>query len=101
MDEAEEVFDVVLPSGDEATEVVHPREKPLYSPALAIAAQLAPVLSLAPIAPVGRDQLNAVFRLEPAVERVRVIGLVANEPGGELVEKASGQNILHKLTLGR
>lgn len=30
VDEAEEVFDVVFPSSDESSEVVHPREKPLH-----------------------------------------------------------------------
>jgi hypothetical protein len=36
-----------------------------------------------------------VFLLERAVERVRIVGLVADEPGGELVEKAACQNMLH------
>ncbi len=43
--------------------------------------------------PVGH--LDAVFLVERAVKRVRVVGLVADEPGGELVEEASGQNVLH------
>jgi hypothetical protein len=51
--------------------------------------------------PVGRDHLDVVFLAERAVERVRVVGLVTDEPGRELVEEASGQNILHKLALGR
>ena len=102
VDEAEEVFDVILPSGDKAAEAVHPREEPLHLPAFSISAQFAPILSsaFAPT-PVGRDHLDAVFLLEPAVERVRVVGLVANETGGELIEEASGQNVLHKLALGR
>jgi hypothetical protein len=44
VDEVERVFDVILPSGDEAVEVVHPGEQALDLPAAAIAAQLAPVL---------------------------------------------------------
>jgi hypothetical protein len=35
------------------------------------------------------------------IERVRVIGFVADEPGGELVEEAAGKNVFHKLALGR
>src|SRR5581483_11205690 len=101
VDKAEEVFDVILPSGDEATEAVHPREEPLYFPASAVAAQLAPVLAFVSVAPVGRNQLDPVFLVKPAVERVRVVGLVADEPRGELVEEASRQNVLHKLALGR
>jgi hypothetical protein len=45
VDEAEEVLDVVFPAGDEAAEVVYPREKPLHLPALSVAAQLAAILS--------------------------------------------------------
>jgi hypothetical protein len=70
VDEAEEVFDVILPSGDEATEAVHPREEPLHFPASAIAAQLAAILTSAPVAPIGRDHLDVVFFAERAVERV-------------------------------
>lgn len=33
VNEAEEVLDVVLPSGDEAAEAVHPREEPFLLPA--------------------------------------------------------------------
>src|SRR5579864_2132347 len=98
VDEAEEILDMVLPSGDEAAEVMHPREKPLHFPAPAVAAQLAAILTPAPV---GRDHLDAVFLLERAVERIRVVGLVADEPGGKLVEEASSQNVLHKLAFGR
>lgn len=101
VDEAEEVFDVVFPSSDESAEVVHPREEPLHFPAFAVAAQLTRVLAFAAVAPVGRDHLDAVFVLERTIERVRVVGLIADEPGGEFVEKASSQNALHKLTLGQ
>src|ERR1700739_66196 len=82
-DEAEEVLDVIFPSGDEAAEVVHPREEPLDFPASAVAAQLASILAAAPVAPVGGDHLDAVFLLEHAVERVPNLGLVADQPGGE------------------
>jgi hypothetical protein len=51
--------------------------------------------------PVGRNQLDAVLALERLIERVRVVGLVANEPGREFVEKTSGKNLFHKLVLGR
>lgn len=56
MHEAEEVFDVVFPSGDEAVEIVHPGEQPLDLPSSAIAAQLAAVLGFAFAAPaIGCD----------------------------------------------
>ena len=85
VDETEEVFDVVFLSSDESPEVVHPCEEPLHFPASAVAAQLAGILTPGPVAPIGRDHLNAVFLVERAVERVRVVGLVADEPLGELV----------------
>ena len=44
MDEAEEVFDVVFPSSDQAAVVVHPGEEPLDFPSAAITAQRAFVL---------------------------------------------------------
>jgi hypothetical protein len=43
VDEAEKVLDVVLPSGDEATD--GPCEESLHPPALAVAAQLAAILT--------------------------------------------------------
>jgi len=98
--EAQEVLDVVFPAGDETTEVVHPGKQPLDFPTPAIAAQRSSILGLAARPPVGRDHLDAVFGLELLVERVGIVGLVADEPGGQLGEEASGQNFLHKLTLG-
>ena len=38
LNKAEEVLDVIFPSGDEAAEVVHPNEEPFHSPAPTIAA---------------------------------------------------------------
>ena len=93
---------MIFPSGDEAAEVVHPGEESLHFPAFSISAQFASVLGPAfTTAPIGRDHLDPVVLLEGAVERVRVVGFVADEPRGEFVEEASGQNVLHKLALGR
>ena len=36
VDEAEEVFDVVFPSGDEASEVMHPSEQSFHFPASSV-----------------------------------------------------------------
>jgi len=102
VDEAEEVLDVVFPSGDEAAEVVHPGKETLHFPAFSIAAQLAAILSSAfASASVRRNQFDSVVCSELRVERVRVVGFVADEPGREFVEKASGKNFLNKLALGR
>ena len=100
VDEAEEVLDVVFPSSDESAEVVHPGKQPLHFPAFSIAAQFAAILSPAPVAPVRGNQFNSVVFSEFRVERVRVVGLVADEACGEFVEKASGKNFFNKLALG-
>ena len=34
------------------------------------------------------------------IERVRIVGFVADEPGRKFVEEASGKNLLHKPALG-
>ena len=98
--ETEEVLDVVFPAGHKATEVVHPGEEPFDLPPPAVAAQLASILGLASAPAVGSDQFDAVRGGELFVEPVGVVGFVADEPGGELVQEACGQNLFHKLALG-
>ena len=93
---------MVFPSSDETTEVVHPGEESLHFPASAIAAQLASVLgSTFASAPVGCNQLDAILVGELFIERVRVVGFVADEPGWKFIEKTSGKNLFHKPALGR
>jgi hypothetical protein len=65
VDEAQEDFDMILPSGDEATEAVYPREESLYFPASAVAAQPAPVLAFASVAPVGREPYPGMYVPRP------------------------------------
>ena len=43
LNKAEEVLDVVLPSGNEAAEVVHPGEEPFHFPARTVATQLSSI----------------------------------------------------------
>ena len=101
LNESEEVFDVVFPSCNESSEVVHPCKEPLYFPSFAIAAQLAAILgSVFSSTSVRRDQLDAVFGGEFFIKRVRVVGFVADEPGWKLVDEASAKNVFHKLALG-
>jgi len=101
VDKAEEVLDVIFPSSDEAAEVVHPGKEPLHFPAFSIAAELAAILSSAfASAPVRSNQFDPILVLEFGVERVRVVGLIADEACRELVEKASGKNFFNKLALG-
>ncbi len=101
LDESEEVFDVVFPSRDEPSEVVHPGEESFDLPAFFVAAELPPILRFSSVAAVWGDHLDAVFVLELLVEFVGVVGLVSDQSSGEFVEKASGKNLLNKLALGR
>jgi hypothetical protein len=101
LDEAEEVLYVELPSGDEPSKVVHPGEEPFNLPALLVSAELAPVLGLTSMAAVRCDHLDAVLVLELLIQLVRVVSLVADQASRELVEKASGKNLLNKLALPR
>ena len=98
---AEEVLDEVFPSRNEAPEIMHPGKEPFYFPASAIAAQLSAILRFASAPPIWRYQLDAILGCEFLVERVRVVGSIADEPGRKFVKKASGKNLLHKLALGK
>ena len=101
MGEAEEVFDVVFPSGDESAKVVHPGEEPLHLPSSLVASQWASVLRLAAPTAIRRNQFDAVLFFEFFIEPIRVVGLVPNEAGGQLVEEASSQDFFDQLAFVR
>src|SRR5216684_3487439 len=61
---AEEVSFVIFPAADESAEVVEPGEKALDFPAAVVL--------------VGRDEPNAVFLPQALVQRVAVVGAVAD-----------------------
>ncbi len=93
---------MIFPSSDEATEGMHPGEESFDLPSSSIAAQFTSVLrDLFSSSPVGCDHLDAVLSGKLPIERVRVVGLVSDELFGEFVKEASGQNVFHKLALGR
>lgn len=79
---------------------MQPGEEPFHFPAPKVAAQFPSILAFASALPVRGDQFDVVFFGELLVERVRVVSLVADEPGGQLVEETSGKNLFHKLALG-
>ena len=99
--EAEKVFDVVFPSRNQSAIVLHPGKDPLDLPSAPIATQWSAILTLLAVGSVGRDHLYAVFLGQRPIEGIRVVSLVANQPFGQLVEEAFGQNSFHKLALGR
>jgi|SRR5215467_2583628 len=77
---AEEIRFMIFPTADESAEVVEPGEEPLDSPAAAVTAQFAAILSVlaATDVLVGRDESNAVFLPQALVERIAVIGAVTD-----------------------
>ena len=101
LNEAEKVLEVAFPAGDQAAEVVQPGREPLHFLPFAISAQRLAVLSSAPSPPVGRDQLDAVLGPELLVEHVRIVSLVADQPGWKLVERARAEHPFDKLALRR
>ena len=102
MYEAEKVFDVVFPSRDEASVVLHPGKNPFNLPSAPVAPQRSAILGLLlAVGSVGRDHLNAIVLSQRLIESVRVVGLIANQPFGQLIEEAPGQNSFHKLAFGR
>ena len=79
---AEEIGFVVFPTADQSPEVVQPGEQPLDFPAATITPQFAAVLRafLAAIVLVGRNESNAVFLLQPLIQRIAVVGAVTDHP---------------------
>src|SRR5712691_8531181 len=77
---AEEVSFVIFPAADESAEVVEPGEKALDFPAAAVTAQFTAVLGALPaaIVLVGRDEPDAVFLQQALVQRIAVVGAVAD-----------------------
>src|SRR5208282_794005 len=63
---------------------MQPSEEALDLPAATVTTQFATVLSVLPAAVVlmGRDESDAVLLPEVSVERVAVVGAVANHPSG-------------------
>src|SRR5216683_7722096 len=80
LEHAEEVGLVIFPAADQSAEVVEPSKEALDFPAAAVTAQFAAVLSVFPatVVLVGRDEPDAVFLPQALVQRIAVVGTVAN-----------------------
>jgi hypothetical protein len=77
----EEIFGVIFPAHDDAAKIMEPGEQAFDFPAAAIATQRAPVLGdrLATVPAVRRDQLHAKGVAQALVQRIAVVGFVANQ----------------------
>jgi hypothetical protein len=92
---------VIFPSIHQTTKVMHPGKEPLDSPSPLIAAQRTAILwVIFSTATVWSDHFDVVLLGEPFVERVGVVGFVADKSFWELFKEASGQNVFHKFALG-
>jgi hypothetical protein len=72
---AEEISLMIFPATNQSAEVVEPGEEAFDSPAAAVTAQLATILSTLAAANVlvGRDESNVVFLPQALVERIAVV----------------------------
>ena len=77
---AEEVSFLMFPAADESPEVVEPSKEALDFPAAAVTTQFATVLGVLPaaIVLVGRDKPDTVFLQQALVQRVAVVGAIAD-----------------------
>src|ERR1700688_774140 len=80
LEHAEEIVLVIFPAADESAEIVEPGKEALDFPAPTVATQFAAVLSALATAVVlvGRDEPDAVFLPETLIERITVVGAVAD-----------------------
>jgi hypothetical protein len=87
----EEILWVVLPANDDATIIMEPSKQTLDFPATAIAAQHAAVLGdrSAPIPAVRRDQLHMETFADPLIQRIAVVGFIANQSFRRFVEESA------------
>src|SRR5579863_1506563 len=79
---AEEIGFVIFPTAEQATEIVEPGKETLDFPAPTVATQFAAVLGIfsTAVVLVGRDEPDAVFLPEALIERIAVVGAVADHP---------------------
>jgi hypothetical protein len=80
LEHAEEIGLVIFPSTDQPAKIVQPGEKAFDFPAAAVAPQFAAVLRAlaATIEFVGSDEPNPMVFLKPLVQRIAIVGAVAD-----------------------
>src|SRR6202795_2864885 len=80
LEDGEEIGFVIFPAADESAEIVEPSKEALDFPAPTVATQFAAVLGAlaAAVVFVGRDEPDAVFLPEALIERIAVVGAVAD-----------------------
>ena len=86
----EEILWVVFPANNGATKIMQPSEQALNFPTTAVAAQAATVLSCGRNAHnfMGSDELHAVALQDALVQRIAVVGAVADHALGSFRKEA-------------
>jgi hypothetical protein len=90
LDHGEKISLVIFPPHHDAAKIMEPSEQALNLPAAAVATQRAAVLGdgLAAVPTVWRDQLHAQGFAQALVQRIAVIGFVADQSLGSFWEKS-------------
>src|SRR5277367_4826945 len=94
----EEIFRVIFPAHNDATKVMKPGEQALDFPSAAVAAQRAAVLGdrLAAVPAVRKNQLHAQGFAQALVQRIAVIGFVADQSCGSFSEESLPEGGFHE-----
>lgn len=99
MQESEEVLGLALPTCDDAAVAHEPGEEALDLPAPLVPTELPAVLRLLPLGAIGRDELGAELTLELGVERVAVVGAVADQSLGDFFDEPRVERVDDELAL--
>ncbi len=103
MEERQKVLGVIVPASDQPTRVVKPREEAFDLPAPLAAAERPAILAgrASTVVTMTRDHLDAVRRHQHLVERIAVVGFVADQALGKVGEEASFQGVGYERDFAR
>jgi len=99
---AEEVFDVILPTNDQATKVMELGQKSFHLPTPTVAPQGTAILSGFPALSAMRcDHLDALAVSQISVQAVAAVSFIADQSGLEGVEEGVPEDAFDELTFVR
>src|ERR1700680_2460764 len=89
----EEILWVILPANNDATIIMEPSKQAFNFPATTVATQGATVLGdgSAAVAAMGRDQLHVELFAYPLIQRIAVVGFIADQSLRRLAEESALQ----------
>lgn len=96
MDHAEEVSGISLVANDQPAKILEPGERPLHLPAALVSPERAPILRLASVCPVRRNQFDAPLLGKLLVQGVAVVTLVADQALRESEGEAGVESVVDK-----